>query len=81
MGRARWGEYFELESNVFYRSYMLSQALISSSSWPSSRCSKFGLFGQEQLREREKTVHELERMMEDKDREVHAIKLDNEVVC
>ncbi|KAK7818754.1 hypothetical protein CFP56_041113, partial [Quercus suber] len=36
------------------------------------------LFGQEQLREREQAVHELERKMEEKDRELHAIKLDNE---
>lgn len=39
------------------------------------------LFGQEQLREREQAVHELERKMEEKDRELHAIKLDNEAVC
>ncbi|XP_027357300.1 uncharacterized protein LOC113866658 isoform X6 [Abrus precatorius] len=33
---------------------------------------------QEQLCEREHTIHELERKMEEKDRELHAIKLDNE---
>ncbi|KAK9291458.1 hypothetical protein L1049_019406 [Liquidambar formosana] len=33
---------------------------------------------QEQLHERERTIHELERKMEEKDRELHAIKLDNE---
>ncbi|XP_050251404.1 uncharacterized protein LOC126698306 isoform X1 [Quercus robur] len=33
---------------------------------------------QEQLREREQAVHELERKMEEKDRELDAIKLDNE---
>ncbi|TKY74036.1 Reticulocyte-binding protein a [Spatholobus suberectus] len=33
---------------------------------------------QEQLCERECTIHELERKMEEKDRELHAIKLDNE---
>lgn len=33
---------------------------------------------QEQLHEKEKTIHELERKIEEKDREVHAIKLDNE---
>ncbi|KAF9671041.1 hypothetical protein SADUNF_Sadunf12G0005600 [Salix dunnii] len=33
---------------------------------------------QEQLRERGQTIHDLERRMEDKDRELHAIKLDNE---
>ena len=35
----------------------------------------------EQLRERGQTIHDLERRMEDKDRELHAIKLDNEAVC
>ncbi|ONI25733.1 hypothetical protein PRUPE_2G317300 [Prunus persica] len=34
---------------------------------------------QEQLHEREQTIHDLERKMEEKDRELHAIKLDNEV--
>ncbi|CAL0305398.1 unnamed protein product [Lupinus luteus] len=33
---------------------------------------------QEQLREREQTIHELERKMEEKDIELHTIKLDNE---
>ncbi|KAJ4726737.1 Reticulocyte-binding 2 a [Melia azedarach] len=33
---------------------------------------------QEQLCEREQTIHELERKMEEKERELHAIKLDNE---
>ncbi|CAJ1974456.1 unnamed protein product [Sphenostylis stenocarpa] len=33
---------------------------------------------QEQLCERERTFHDLERKMEEKDRELHAIKLDNE---
>ncbi|RVW89034.1 hypothetical protein CK203_029337 [Vitis vinifera] len=33
---------------------------------------------QEQVHEREQTIHELERRMEDKDRELHEIKLDNE---
>ncbi|XP_028236181.1 uncharacterized protein LOC114415606 isoform X2 [Glycine soja] len=33
---------------------------------------------QEQLCEREHTIHELERKMEEKDRELHSIKLDNE---
>ncbi|KAJ6418886.1 hypothetical protein OIU84_002123 [Salix udensis] len=33
---------------------------------------------QEQLHERGQTIHDLERRMEDKDRELHAIKLDNE---
>ena len=48
-----------------------------------SQChaSKCGFIGQEQLREREQAVHELERKMEEKDRELHAIKLDNEAVC
>lgn len=36
---------------------------------------------QEQLREREQTINDLERRMEEKDRELHAIKLDNEAVC
>jgi hypothetical protein len=40
-----------------------------------------GLFGQEQLREREQAIRELERKMEEKDRELHAIKLENEAVC
>ncbi|XP_057507024.1 uncharacterized protein LOC130790098 isoform X7 [Actinidia eriantha] len=35
---------------------------------------------QEQFYEAEKTMHELERKMEDKDRELHAIKLDSEAV-
>lgn len=35
---------------------------------------------QEQLCEREQTIHELERKMEEKERELHAIKLDNEAV-
>ena len=39
------------------------------------------LFGQEQLCEREQAVHELERKMEEKDRELDAIKLDNKAVC
>ncbi|KAJ6672935.1 hypothetical protein OIU85_014189 [Salix viminalis] len=39
----------------------------------------FALFHKaEQLRERGQTIHDLERRMEDKDRELHAIKLDNE---
>ncbi|PON81202.1 RNA polymerase II degradation factor [Trema orientale] len=33
---------------------------------------------QEQLHERDQTIRELERKLEDKDRELHAIKLDNE---
>ncbi|RYQ84454.1 hypothetical protein Ahy_B10g103801 isoform E [Arachis hypogaea] len=33
---------------------------------------------QEQLCERERTIHELERKMEEKERELHTIKLDNE---
>ncbi|KAK1554910.1 hypothetical protein Q3G72_026251 [Acer saccharum] len=33
---------------------------------------------QEQLLERDRTIHELERKMEEKERELHAIKLDNE---
>ncbi|XP_017421937.1 uncharacterized protein LOC108331634 isoform X2 [Vigna angularis] len=33
---------------------------------------------QEQLCERERTIHDLERKMEEKERELHAIKLDNE---
>ncbi|KAM1407572.1 hypothetical protein ACFX2F_002132 [Malus domestica] len=33
---------------------------------------------QEQLHEREQTIHDLERKMDEKDRELHAIKLDNE---
>ncbi|CAL5367730.1 unnamed protein product [Camellia sinensis] len=33
---------------------------------------------QEELHEMEKTTHEIERKMEEKDRELHAIKLDNE---
>ncbi|KAG6752619.1 hypothetical protein POTOM_042641 [Populus tomentosa] len=33
---------------------------------------------QEQLHERGQTIHDLERRMEEKDRELHAIKLDNE---
>lgn len=36
---------------------------------------------QEQLCERERAIHELERKMEEKDRELHNIKLDNEAVC
>lgn len=36
---------------------------------------------QEQLHEREQMIHQLERKMEEKDRELHAIKLDNEAVC
>jgi hypothetical protein len=36
---------------------------------------------QEQLCERERAIHELERKMEEKDRELHKIKLDNEAVC
>jgi len=36
---------------------------------------------QEQLCERERTIHDLERKMEEKERELHAIKLDNEAVC
>ena len=36
---------------------------------------------QERLHEKEQTIHELERRMEEKDRELHAIKLDNEAVC
>lgn len=35
---------------------------------------------QEQLHEREQTIHDLEREMEEKDTELHAIKLDNEAV-
>lgn len=35
---------------------------------------------QEQLCERERTIHELERKMEEKERELHTIKLDNEAV-
>ncbi|GFY81795.1 hypothetical protein Acr_02g0000350 [Actinidia rufa] len=35
---------------------------------------------QEQFYEAEKTMHEMERKMEDKDRELHAIKLDSEAV-
>jgi hypothetical protein len=49
-----------------------------------SKCHAFlnvGLFGQEQLREREQAIHELERRLEEKDRELHTIKLDNEAVC
>ena len=34
----------------------------------------------ERLHEMEQTINELERKMEEKDRELHAIKLDNEVV-
>ncbi|KAL9225435.1 hypothetical protein vseg_001362 [Gypsophila vaccaria] len=33
---------------------------------------------QEQVREREQSVHELERKMEEKERELHAVRLDNE---
>lgn len=33
---------------------------------------------QDQLREREQTIHELERRMEEKERELHAVRLDNE---
>jgi hypothetical protein len=36
---------------------------------------------QEQLHERGQTIHDLDRRMEEKDRELHAIKLDNEAVC
>lgn len=36
---------------------------------------------QEQLLEQEQTILDLERKMEEKDREIHAIKLDNEAVC
>lgn len=36
---------------------------------------------QEQLCERDQTIHELERKIEDKDRELQSIKLDNEAVC
>jgi hypothetical protein len=36
---------------------------------------------QEQLHERGQTIHDLERRMGEKDRELHAIKLDNEAVC
>lgn len=36
---------------------------------------------QEQLHQSEHTIRELERKMEEKDRELHAIKLDNEAVC
>lgn len=39
------------------------------------------LASQEQLHESEQTINELERRMEDKDRELHEIKLDNEAVC
>lgn len=34
----------------------------------------------EQLREREQKIYELERRMEEKERELHAIRLDNEAV-
>ncbi|XP_048421351.1 uncharacterized protein LOC103951599 isoform X2 [Pyrus x bretschneideri] len=33
---------------------------------------------QEQLHEREQTIHDLERKMDEKDRELHAVRLDNE---
>lgn len=36
---------------------------------------------QEQLCERDQAIHELERKIEDKDRELHSIKIDNEAVC
>ena len=39
-----------------------------------------GWFGQEQLCERQQTIHELERKMEEKERELHAVRLDNEAV-
>ena len=35
----------------------------------------------EQLREKEQRILEVERKMEDKERELHAIRLDNEAVC
>ncbi|KAG5076827.1 hypothetical protein JHK82_055522 [Glycine max] len=35
----------------------------------------------EQLCEREHTIHELERKMEEKDKELHSIKLHNEAIC
>lgn len=35
---------------------------------------------QEQLHERGQTIHDLDRRMEEKERELHAIKLDNEAV-
>lgn len=35
---------------------------------------------QEQLQLRDQTIRDLERKLEDKDRELHAIKLDNEAV-
>lgn len=35
---------------------------------------------QEQLQLRDHTIRDLERKLEDKDRELHAIKLDNEAV-
>lgn len=36
---------------------------------------------QEQLHEREQAIHDLERRMEEKGRELIAIKRDNEAVC
>lgn len=35
----------------------------------------------EQLREREQSKHELEREIENKERELHAIRLDTQAVC
>ena len=40
----------------------------------------FGWFRQGQLCEREQTIHELERKMEEKERELHAVRLDNDAV-
>lgn len=39
------------------------------------------LIVQEQLREREQHIHELEIKLEEKDMELRAVKLDNEAVC
>ena len=36
---------------------------------------------QDQLCERDQAIHELERKLEDKDRELQSIKLDSEAVC
>lgn len=41
----------------------------------------FRRFVKEQLREKEQRILELERKLEDKERELHAIRLDNEAVC
>lgn len=39
------------------------------------------LFEQEQLHEREQSILELERKLEEKDRELRAMKIDTEAVC